>query len=380
MNNLENYFQEKFNQQPLIVVAPARINLIGEHTDYNDGYSLPAAIDKAIWIAISKSDLQSTKLVAVDLNEEIALALEEIAPSTDWSTYFKGVVFGFRQKGFVLKNMNVAFNSNIPLGAGLSSSAALSCGFAFAINELLEFGLSKLELAKIAQQAEHIFAGVKCGLMDQYASLFGKKDCVILLDCKELTHQYFPLSLNEHTLLLIDTKVKHSLASSAYNKRRESCEEGVAIMQKKYPTIKSLRDVNINRLLEFHAQLSEETFKRCSYVITEIKRTQMATTFLNNFKLEEFGKLMYETHKGLRHDYEVSCEESDFLVSLAMQHGVAGARQMGGGFGGCTINLIQSSKVEEFKIAVKENYFKKFKAVADFYDVTIEDGVHRLKK
>jgi galactokinase len=376
---LQKKFAERFQQEPLFVIAPGRINLIGEHTDYNNGFVMPAAIDKAVNFGAAKSSSSISTLLALDLKEEISFSVDELTPSEDWSTYFKGVLAGFRQKGFDVGNVNVAFSSSIPTGAGLSSSAALCSGFAFAVNELFQCKLSTLELARIAQQSEHTFAGVKCGIMDQYASLFGKKDSVILLDCKTLQHEYFPLALRDHELLLVDTKVKHSLASSAYNKRREACEEGVSIIQKKNEHVKSLRDVSAAMLAEFQSQLSEETMIRCHYIVSEIDRTQRAAQLLKENKLEEFGKLMYDTHEGLSIDYEVSCAESDFLVNVARQHGVTGARMMGGGFGGCTINLIQLSKLKEFKIVVVEKYFNHFKVAPEFYDVSIEDGVHQLQ-
>jgi galactokinase len=379
IDTLHTKFVDRFKQEPLFVVAPGRINLIGEHTDYNNGFVMPAAIDKAVHFAAAKSSSPTSTLLALDLKEEISFSKNELTPSEDWSTYFKGVLVGFRQRGFEIGNINVAFSSTIPTGAGMSSSAALCSGFAFVLNELFQCKLSTLELARIAQQSEHTFAGVKCGIMDQYASLFGKKDSVILLDCQLLQHEYFPLALQDHALLLVDTKVKHSLASSAYNKRRESCEEGVSIIQKKYAHVKSLRDVNAAMLAEFQSQLSEETMIRCHYMVSEIDRTQRAAQLLKQNKLQEFGKLMYETHEGLSIDYEVSCKESDFLVNLARQQGVTGARQMGGGFGGCTINLIQHSKLNEFKVSVSEKYFQQFKVASQFYDVAIEDGVHKFK-
>ncbi len=379
IDTLRTKFTERFQQEPLFIVAPGRINLIGEHTDYNNGFVMPAAIDKAVTFAAAKSSSPSSSLLALDLKEEISFSANELTPSKDWSTYFKGVLEGFRQKGLDVGNVNVVFSSSIPTGAGLSSSAALCSGFAYAVNELFQFNLSTLDLARIAQQSEHTFAGVKCGIMDQYASLFGKKDSVILLDCQILQHEYFPLALLDHTLLLADTKVKHSLASSAYNKRRESCEEGVSIIQKKYPHVKSLRNVSAAMLAEFQSQLSEETMVRCHYIVSEIDRTQRAAQLLKQKKIEEFGKLMYETHEGLSIDFEVSCAESDFLVNVARQHGVTGARMVGGGFGGCTINLIQNSKLKEFKIAVMEKYFNQFKVAPEFYNVSIEDGVRQFK-
>jgi len=375
-NALTDQFKTRFAAIPLVVHAPGRINMIGEHTDYNNGFVMPAAINKAVSLYISKSGNATCSVLACDLDEERHFTLADLKPNNDWSTYMQGVFAGFQQRGFSPQGINALFSSTIPVGAGLSSSAALCSAFAFAINELYNYKLDRLALAKIAQYSEHTFAGVKCGIMDQYASLFGKKNAVILLDCKSLQHEYFPLALTDHTLLLIDTKVKHSLASSAYNKRRESCEEGVALLQQKQESVKSLRDVS-NKLLEsYKDQLSEETYSRCSFIVGEIERTQQAAIFLKENKLGAFGALMYETHEGLSKRYEVSCKESDFLVDLAKHHSITGARMMGGGFGGCTINLVQKERLEIFKKEVQKAYSTKFGGAPEFYEVSIEDGVH----
>lgn len=372
---LKTKFIERFHQEPLVVRAPGRINLIGEHTDYNNGFVMPAAIDKAVTLFITASGTDESIVIANDVSEEQVFSVTALHPSEDWSTYIKGVIHGFQQQGHKPGGIHAVFTSDIPIGAGLSSSAALSCGFAFAINELFNFNLDRLALARIAQYAEHTFAGVKCGIMDQYASLFGKKDSVILLDCRNLTHEFSPLHLTEHTLLLVDTKVKHSLASSAYNKRRESCEEGVRSIQQKNPGVKSLRDVSSSLLLTYKDKLSEETFKRCSFIVGEIERTQKAAVLLKENKLQAFGLLMYETHEGLSNYYEVSCKELDVFVRVAKQEGITGARMMGGGFGGCTINIVQNGKVASFKAAVIDAYRKEFNQQPEFYEVTLQGGV-----
>lgn len=377
-NTLKVQFEERFHTAPLLVRAPGRINMIGEHTDYNHGFVMPAAIDKAVTLCVSISGNDMCTLVASDLQEEQQFNTKSLQPSEDWSTYVKGVFAGFQQLGFSPQGINAVFSSTIPVGAGLSSSAALCSAFAFAINDLYQYKLDRLALAKIAQQSEHTFAGVKCGIMDQYASLFGKKDSVILLDCHALVHEYFPLSLTEHCILLIDTKVKHSLASSAYNKRRESCEEGVRIIQMDYPHVHSLRDVSADLLDQYKNKLSNETFARCHFMVHEIARTQQAAGLLKQKKIVEFGKLMYATHEGLSKEYEVSCEESDYLVALAKKHDITGARMMGGGFGGCTINIVQNTQLEIFKRDVQTAYLKKFDRDPEFYEVSIEDGVNRL--
>lgn len=377
---LKRKFEERFQLQPVFIQAPGRINLIGEHTDYNHGFVMPASIDKAVTLAIAPSSVTTCTLIAFDLNEEQSFTLDALEPSDDWSTYVKGVVYGFQLLGYQPMGFQAIFSSSIPVGAGLSSSAALCSAFAFAINELFQFKLDRLALAKIAQQSEHLFAGVKCGIMDQFASLFGKKDSVILLDCQNLQHHYFPLALTDHLLLLVDTKVKHSLASSAYNKRRESCEEGVAILQHEHTNVKSLRDVSKELLASHKSQLSEETYLRCSFIVGEIARTQQAAIFLKENKLPEFGALMYATHDGLSKHYEVSCAESDFLVGEAKSFNLTGARMMGGGFGGCTLNLIQKEKLNVFKTAVSESYRKQFGSTPAFYEVSIEEGTHVISQ
>jgi galactokinase len=380
INPLENLFTSRFATTPMVVRAPGRINMIGEHTDYNNGFVMPAAIDKAVSLYIGSSGNAACSVIASDLQEERHFTLGELRPSDDWATYIQGVFAGFQQRGFAPQGINALFSSTIPVGAGLSSSAALCCAFAYAINELNDFQLDRLALAKIAQYAEHNYAGVKCGIMDQYASLFGKKNAVILLDCKSLQHEYFPLALTDHTLLLIDTKVKHSLASSAYNKRRESCEEGVAIIQQEHKQVKSLREVSCTLLESYKVQLPEETYRRCFFIVEEIERTQQAAQYLKENKLMEFGALMYKTHEGLSKVYEVSCVESDFLVAAAKEHALTGARMMGGGFGGCTLNLIQKEKLNDFKTSVKAQYTKQFGVEPAFYEVSLEDGTAFIAK
>lgn len=378
INKLKNRFEERFKKMPLAFQAPGRINLIGEHTDYNDGFVLPAAIDKSVKLLIALNNTDSCNVIAQDEETEVSFSVNDLKPSNDWSTYVKGVLYGFQQLNCKPQGFDAIFSSDIPIGAGLSSSAALSCSFAFAINDLFNFGLEKLQLAKIAQQAEHNFAGVMCGIMDQYASLFGKKDSVLLLDCRSLTHQYFPIALKDHSLLLVDSKVKHSLASTAYNKRRASCEEAVRIIQQDNTQIKSLRHVDKALLKSYQQKIPTESYQRSSFIVGEIERTQQAAALLQENNLKAFGTCMYETHEGLSKVYEVSCDELDVLVDIAMQHEVTGARMMGGGFGGCTINMIANDKIEKFKEAVLKIYKNKFNVTPAFYQVSIEDGVHEI--
>ncbi len=365
-----------------MVTAPGRINLIGEHTDYNDGFVMPAAVDKHIQFAVSKNESDLFTFYSVDYDKQISFGLDELKAGSHWINYLMGVVDGFRQRGFDIGGVDCVFGGNIPTGAGMSSSAALCCGFGFALNELFECELARLELAQIAQRAEHEFAGVRCGIMDQYASLFGKKESALLLDCRSLVHEYLPFHFPEIDVLLIDTKVKHTLASSAYNDRRAACEEGVSLLQKKNSTIHSLRDVTESDLESIRSLVSSNVFPKCQYVVNEIRRTQSAANLLKAKDLVGFGKLMFETHWGLSKQYEVSCEESDLLVALAAEfpRDVLGARQMGGGFGGCIINLVRKDAVEKYSLAVRKKYVVTFKKEPDFYSVNFSQGVHAIDK
>jgi len=368
-------FQEKFGGKPIIVRAPGRINFIGEHTDYNNGLVLPAAIDREIFVAVAPNHTAQCQVFSPDLNESHSFSVDELNPGKNWVHYLQGVMHGIRQAGYSLSGANVMISGNIPAGAGLSSSAALCCGFGMAYSHAIGASLTKLALAKIAQYAEHHFAGVKCGLMDQYASLFGMKDLAILLDCKTLEHEYVPFQFPDIDILLIDTKVKHSLADSAYNNRREACEMGVKLVSRKHE-VHSLRDVSVSMLMEMKSGFPEDIFRRCQYVVNEMRRTRQAVKHLKENNIQAFGSLLFETHWGLSRDYEVSCGESDFLVDLAQENkSVLGARMMGGGFGGCTLNLVKKNGTAEFREAARKKYFATFKKEPDFYSVSLEDGV-----
>ncbi|HEV8514068.1 MAG TPA: galactokinase family protein, partial [Cyclobacteriaceae bacterium] len=252
-----DFFKKEFKEAPSLFIAPGRINMIGEHTDYNDGFVMPTAIDKHFVFAIAKSESESFTIHALDLNEKISFSRNELKPGHGWQNYLMGVIDGFIRRGKIPGGVNCAFSSNIPVGAGLSSSAALDSGFGFALNELFGLGLSRLDLAKIAQESEHNFVGAKVGIMDMYASLFSRKDSVMLLDCRNYKHEYRPLKFEHHEILLIDTKVKHSLASSAYNKRREACEEGVKKLQRHFKNVNALRDVSLTMLEKIKSEVNE---------------------------------------------------------------------------------------------------------------------------
>jgi galactokinase len=375
-------FQQKFHSKPVVVIAPARINLIGEHTDYNEGFVMPAAIDKHLVFAMAPGRSEHCNIFANDFKEGVRFLLSDLNPGDAWVNYVMGVIDGFQRRELKLSGVDCVFGGNIPAGAGLSSSAALCSGFGFALNEIFKTNLSRIELARIAQRSEHEFAGVMCGIMDMYASLFGEKKSALLLDCRTETHETLPISLKDFSFVLIDTKVKHALASTGYNDRRASCEQGVKILHKKNAAVNSLRDVSLVMLYENQDALGEDVFIKCQFVVKEIERTLQAAKFLKSGDLLAFGNLMYETHWGLSQAYDVSCEELDLLVSLAEEDRdkVIGARMMGGGFGGCTINLVANGHMGAFSERVRENYFATFKKEPDFYQVNLSRGVHLWKE
>ncbi|HEY0740547.1 MAG TPA: galactokinase, partial [Chryseosolibacter sp.] len=298
---IRNRYIELFNGEPLLVRSPGRINLIGEHTDYNDGFVMPAAIDKQIIFAIGLSNNSDSQIYAKDFDQHISVDIKNPAKvnKPGWANYLLGVLFQIQQHGHPVQAFNCVFGGNIPTGSGLSSSAALECGFGFALNELFSLNIPRLTIVTMAQWAEHNYVGVKCGIMDQYASVMGKDGSVILLDCRSLQHRYAPIDLSDHIIVLCDTKVKHALVDSEYNTRRLECEEGVRILKKHYPTIQSLRDVSLEMVNKHKDELKGKVFDRCFYVVSEIQRVQAATKDLEANDLKAFGKKMYETHEGL---------------------------------------------------------------------------------
>ena len=371
------FFRETFGNAPeKTVLSPGRINIIGEHIDYNDGFVLPAAIDKIICFAFEKNNSDISKIVAIDLNEEFEINLtEEIALNHKvWTNYLRGVIQQLKINGYQFQGFNCVFSSNIPVGSGLSSSAALECGFLFGINELFNLNIKPIDIALMGQNAEH-WVGINCGIMDQFSSVMGKENKVIKIDCKTLEFEYHDANFNDYSLLLLDSNVKHSLFSSAYNNRREECEEGLSIIKNHYPEINSFRDCNENHVLHLKDKMSEDVFKRSHFVVKEISRVSKACEALDNGNIELLGQLLYETHQGLSWEYEVSCDELDFLVAAVKEEKtVVGARLMGGGFGGCTINLVKKGHEEAIKSKVSKSYFDKFGIVLKTYDVKIGNG------
>jgi galactokinase len=343
-------FKQLFANSPIIVQSPGRINLIGEHTDYNNGFVLPAAIDKSAYIAIGKRLDDEIHLYAMDFEEHHQTTITALQSSPGhWHAYLLGIVDQLKKRGLGLTGFNAVLSCNVPIGGGMSSSAAVECATVFALNELFNFGLERLAMVQMAQKAENEFVGVQCGIMDMFASMMGKKEQVILLDCSNLAYQYFPLELGKYKIVLFDTTIKHSLAGGEYNFRRQQCEEGVAYLQTKYNDINSLRDATIEMIDENLLQATSLlVYNRCKYVVEEINRVQDACADLVANNLIDFGKKMYATHAGLKDLYEVSCAELDLLVDWAKnEKAIIGSRMMGGGFGGCTINLIEADAINE---------------------------------
>lgn len=393
MQDIRVSFQQLFNSSAsLVVQSPGRINLIGEHTDYNNGFVLPAAIDKCVQVAIAKRTDGAIHMHAIDLQESVIVPAVAIQPhATNWVNYIIGVVAQVQKyianatsnkvthehdKGF-----DICLQGDIPIGAGLSSSAAVECAVIFALNEIYQLGLTTIQMALMTQQSEHEFAGVKCGIMDMFASLHGKSNQVMLLDCGSLQHNYYPLDLKEYQIVLFDTQIKHALASSEYNTRHLECEQGVEILQKKYPAIKTLRDASkqqIDELLKTEATLiGTKVYNRCKYVVDEIERVQLAVKDLLAGDIKAFGKKMYDTHEGLSQLYEVSCRELDILVNAVKEHPqVLGARMMGGGFGGCTINIIKKSELEAIIHTVADVYAQQTTHILKVHQVKIAQGTH----
>ncbi len=374
-DKIEKKFTELYKTTPHQFRAPGRINLIGEHTDYNDGFVMPAAIDKEVVYAVNITGTEKIRMFAFDLNESYESGISNLKRDPKkWPDYLSGVVDQLLRSGKKIKGFDCVFGSDIPIGSGLSSSAALECGLAYALNELLELNIDKMHLAKLCQRAEQEFAGLNCGIMDQFASLFGARGKVMKLDCRSLEYEYYPIDLPDYEIILCDTKVKHSLASSEYNTRRKECEEGVRILKKYAPSLNSLRDVTAELLNEHRQEIPAVVFQRCLYVVEEIDRVGKACTDLKQGKITDLGKKMYETHSGLSNQYGVSCDELDYLVEIASDSGVTGARMMGGGFGGCTINLVSKSIVSRFTDRVYSKYKEKFGIDLSIYHVGINDG------
>lgn len=371
-------FEKLFQKKPEhIFLSPGRINIIGEHVDYNDGFVLPAAINKYICFAISKNKNSECVLVAKDLNEAYSFDIKDKLQPVEkmWVNYIIGVLHQLKEKGLPEKGFTIVFSSTIPMGAGLSSSAALECGISYAMNKMFQLKLSKEEIARIGQKAEHTFAGVNCGIMDQFASVFGKKNKVIKLDCTTLAYEYHKADFKEYQLVLFDSCVKHTHLTSGYNDRRNEVEQGLAIIKANYPEVTSFRNCTEKMVLSLKNTLSEIIFNRCLFVVQEIERVPLAIKALSNGNINQLGELMTKTHYGLSELYEVSCPEMDFLVTEALGEAeVVGARMMGGGFGGCTINVVKKETADNVIQKLTKAYKLKYNIDLKAYKIKIAKG------
>lgn len=384
IQHTSGHFEKLFHTQPqYIFLSPGRINIIGEHVDYNDGFVMPAAINKSICFAISKNENSECALIAKDLNEAYKFDLKDELKPVDkmWANYILGVLSQLKDLHGLPQGFNIVFSSTIPMGAGLSSSAALECGIGYAMNTLFNLGLTKEEIALIGQKSEHTFVGVNCGIMDQFASVFGKKNKVIKLDCNTLEYEYYNADFKKYSLLLLDSNVKHTHLTSGYNVRRQEVEKGLAIIKKNFPNVKTFRDCTEEMVLELNEQLGRTIFKRCYFVVKEIQRVLDAAKALSNSDFKKLGQLMSETHEGLSKEYEVSCDEIDFLVDAVQQDKtVLGSRMMGGGFGGCSINLVEKGTEDTLIKTISESYANAFGIELKAYKVKISKGTTVYKK
>lgn len=382
LDYVKSRFLKHFDgKEGVMYFSPGRINLIGEHTDYNGGFVFPGAVDKGILAEIRPNGTQTVMVYAIDLKDRVEFrADEDKAPNASWAKYIFGIVKELQKRGVKVQGFNAAFSGDVPLGAGMSSSAALESCFAFALDDLFSGNLTKWDMVLSGQATEHNYCGVNCGIMDQFASVFGKKDQLMRLDCRSREFEYFPFKLSGYRLVLVDSVVKHTLASSAYNDRRRSCERVVEALQEKFQDrrIDTLRDANEAMLEAVKDNVQEEDLLRAKYVCQEKERVLGVCQALEKGDMERVGELMYATHRGLSFDYEVSCEELDFLNEVAQKCGVTGSRIMGGGFGGCTINLVKDSLYDKFTEAARSEYKTRFGKDVKIYDVVISDGAHKV--
>jgi len=378
VKQVKRSFKEQFKTKPLIVFSPGRINLIGEHTDYNDGFAFPAAINKGIAVAISKSDAKTSNVYALNKNEIHNFNTENIRPLKDgcWRNYMLGVVAELQILRKQVGNFNAVFAGNIPGGAGMSSSAALENSFVYGLNKLFNLGLSKHDMILVSQKAEHNFAGVKCGIMDQYASMFGLKKSALLLDCRTIESQPYKIDFKDYKLMLINTNVKHDLSESEYNDRREVCERVSGLLH-----LDALRDASKEDLDRIKNDISDEDYQKALYVINENNRVKQFSEAIKKDDIQALGVLLYQSHEGLSTKYKVSCRELDFLVDRAKENpNVLGSRMMGGGFGGCTINLVKKDAFKTFKKEISKKFEAEFEYDCSVYTVKLSRGTHIVKK
>lgn len=379
IEGIRNEFISIFKETPAIYRSPGRINIIGEHTDYNNGFVLPAAIDKAAYVAITPRADEEIHLYSVSFLEHFSTSLSILNRRHSWTDYVLGVVDQLKKNGYPIKGFNLVLDGDVIIGAGISSSAAVECCVIFALNDLFQLNIPLLKLVQLAQLAEHEFAGVKCGIMDQFASAFGKQGYAVQLDCRSLEYHYVPLKLDGYKLILLNSNVKHSLASTEYNTRRQQCEQGVAWVAEQEPGVLSLRDVTMTQLNKWVKDRDPLVYQRCKYVLEENDRLQKVCQYLEQGNLQGLGQMLYASHEGLSRDYEVSCKELDWLVDFVKREdSVLGARMMGGGFGGCTINLVREDAVELLIENAKHLYTVHNELPLDAYIVEPEDGTKKV--
>lgn len=377
---IQEKFRTLFGDTYRVYTSPGRINLIGEHTDYNGGFVFPGAIDKGIYAAIQANGCDKVRVYSLDYEAMSEFGMrEEDLPQEAWARYIFGVVREIQKRGYSINGFDAVFAGDVPLGAGMSSSAALESTFAYAINDIYSLGIEKMELARIGQATEHNYCGVKCGIMDQFASIFGKEGHLIRLNCATMEYEYFPFHPEGYKVVLLDTCVKHELASSAYNKRRESCENACAHITKRHNEVKFLSDATMDMLEEVREEISEEDYMRAKYVIGEKQRVLDVCDALERGDYVTVGDRMFGTHYGMSKEYEVSCDELDFLNDIARRCGVTGSRVMGGGFGGCTINIVKEELYDDFVSTARNEFLNKFGHQPKTYDVVISDGARRLE-
>lgn len=382
VKKIRSTFKEKFKNSPLLIASPGRINLIGEHIDYNNGFVFPAAIDRYIVSGLSVSKSECTQIYSLDMEEEYVIKLNQLEKlkGGNWKNYIIGVICEIQKQGKRIDNFNLVFGGNIPIGSGLSSSAALENSIAFGLNQLFNLGFNKEELIQISMSAEHNYAGVECGVMDQFSSMLGKKGHLLYLNCADLSCQYIPIELEAYQILLINSNVKHQLTDSPYNQRKKECQYGLSILRKKYPKMISLCNASFDDLCSIKDEISDIVYNRCLYVLEENERVKTASMAIQNKNWEVLGQLLFDSHEGLKDLYEVSCKELDYIVELALNNvDVLGSRLMGGGFGGCTINIVKKNAIESFKSIVKKSYFSKFGHEVDFYEVSISNGTRLVE-
>ncbi|MCC8035768.1 MAG: galactokinase [Rikenellaceae bacterium] len=372
-------FKEKFSGTPSVYCSPGRVNLIGDHTDYNNGFVLPAAIDKAIYVAIRPNGTQKIDLYSADYGKSVSFTLDDPKPEELWASFVYGISKELINMGVNVGGFDAVFGGDVPLGAGLSSSAALESAFGYALNHQFGGSLDRRQIARAGQLTEHNYIGVMCGIMDQFASLFGEKDTLIKLDCRSLEFEAVPLRTDGYRILLVDSMVKHSLASSEYNVRRRQCEEGVAAIAKHEPGVETLRDVTGTMLEKYGHEMDPVSLKRCRFVLEENRRVEEGCEALKRGDMTTFGRNMNGSHFGLSRQYEVSCPELDFIADFAQNYeGVLGARMMGGGFGGCVIHLIEEGAHDSYRDAVQKAYKEKYAVEPRIIDVIIGEGSRRL--